>query len=194
MVDGQDTADSSPHEGEYWDLLDVRGIPTGRRAKRATDGSPGGSLLKPGEWHRVVQVCVINSHGEMLVQLRSENKPDWPGVWDMSAGGSVLAGETSGQGASRELMEEVGIQHDFTNQRPDVVISIQQGFFDVYVIRWDGDLSSLNLQTEEVADVRWATRQQLISMIDEGSFYPYPASLIDLIFTIHDHPESVRSI
>jgi len=49
------------------------------------------------------------------------------------------------------------------------VISIQQGFFDVYVIWWDGDLSSLNLQTKEVADVRWVTRQQLISMIRDPS-------------------------
>jgi 8-oxo-dGTP pyrophosphatase MutT (NUDIX family) len=115
-------------------------------------------------------------------------------VWDLSAGGSVLAGETSGQGASRELFEEVGIEHDFTGQRPDVVISIRQGFFDVYVIEWDGDLLSLNLQNEEVADVRWVTQSQLITMIDEGSFYPYPTSLIDLIFTIHDQPESVRGI
>ena len=130
----------------------------------------------------------------MLIQLRSENKADWPGVWDLSAGGSVLAGETSGQGASRELFEEVGIEHDFTGRRPDVVISIRQGFFDVYVIEWDGDLLSLNLQTEEVADVRWVTQSQLITMIDEGSFYPYPTSLIDLIFTIHDQPESVRGI
>lgn len=74
------------------------------------------------------------------------------------------------------------------------MISIRQGFFDVYVIEWDGDADSLNLQAEEVTAVRWVSHQELITMIARGSFYPYPTSLIDLIFTIRDQPESVQAI
>ena len=48
----------------------------------------------PGEYHLIVHVCLINERGEMLIQQRSDNVEKWPGMWDLTIGGHVLAGET----------------------------------------------------------------------------------------------------
>lgn len=59
-----------------------------------------------GTYHLVVHVCVFNQKGEMLIQQRQPFKQGWPNLWDVTMGGSALAGETSQQAAMRELKEE----------------------------------------------------------------------------------------
>ena len=56
------------------------------------------------EYHIVVHIWIKNSKGEYLIQKRSENKKSglkWAGT-----GGSVLANESSIDGAVREVKEE----------------------------------------------------------------------------------------
>ena len=177
---------------EFWDLLDMEGRPTGRTVSRMIEGSDPAGLLGPGDWHRVVQVVVFNPEGRLLIQQRSSTKVEWPDAWDLSAGGSVLAGETSQQGASRELLEEVGIDHDFTGQRPSMVVTFPKGFFDLYIVDVDCDPSTLVLQEEEVQAVRWATCQEILDMIDEGVFCGYHRPLIELIVALHRYADYMR--
>jgi isopentenyldiphosphate isomerase len=64
------------------------------------------------EIHRGVHVFVINVRGELLLQLRSATNATYPGHWDASVGGQVVAGETYLAAARRELTEELGCRAD----------------------------------------------------------------------------------
>ncbi len=165
---------------ELWECLDSERIPTGRVAER-------GSSLHKGEYHLVVHACVFSSDERMLIQRRHPEKELWPSLWDITMGGSAVAGESSAQAASRELSEEVGITLDFKGKRPGLSVNYRQSFDDFYIVRWDGDIKSLKLQPEEVCEVRWACREEIHELIRTGVFVPYYHSLIDILFDINQN-------
>ena len=85
---------------ELWDLYDIRRRPLGRTHRR-------GDPIKQGEYHIVVQVCVLDARGRLLMTKRHPQKV-LGGMWEVTAG-SALAGENSMTGALRELREETGL-------------------------------------------------------------------------------------
>ncbi len=163
---------------ELWDVYDVDRRPTGRTHVR-------GETLPSGDFHLVVHVCVFNSRGEMLIQRRQSFKEAHPGLWDVTVGGSVVSGESSRVGAARELFEEVGISCDFSNRRPRISIVWSDAFDDFYVIEQETDPTQLQLQYEEVAEVKWATHEEILTLLAEGRFVPHAPQLIDLLFHFH---------
>lgn len=76
-----------------------------RRAKR-------GLVHKKGFYHRIVNIIVLNSNGEIFLQRRSKNKDICPLLWDMSAAEHLKSGEIYLQAAKRCLQEELGIITD----------------------------------------------------------------------------------
>ncbi len=160
---------------ELWDIYDINRNKTGKTIMR-------GCTLGQGEYHIAVQVCVFNSKGQMLIQQRTPFKDDWANMWDITAAGSVISGETSQQAAQRELSEELGIDMDFSDVRPRFTVNFDRGFCDVYDVLADVDTESLVLQKEEVQAVRWADRRQILEMIENGKFITYYKSFIELIF------------
>ncbi len=149
---------------EYWDLYDGAGRPLQQRHMR-------GQPLPPGAWFQAVSVWVVNSLGDFLLTLRSPEKEASPGCWENS-GGAVVAGETSLQGALRELGEETGIQaspgelHFLSTQLREPMR------MDVYLLRRDAPLSSLSLQPSETVDACWATAAELEAMARDGRLAP----------------------
>ncbi len=59
--------------------------------------------------HRAASIFVFNARGELLVQLRSTTKDQYPSCFTSSASGHLEAGEDYAQSAQRELFEEVGL-------------------------------------------------------------------------------------
>ncbi len=59
--------------------------------------------------HRAVSVFVFNSSGQLLLQMRSAAKDEYPNCWTSSASGHLGAGEDYDACAPRELQEETGI-------------------------------------------------------------------------------------
>jgi len=59
--------------------------------------------------HRAAHVFVFNSQGELLVQVRSASKDEFPLCYTSSASGHLSAGEDYLESAQRELEEEVGL-------------------------------------------------------------------------------------
>ena len=161
---------------ELWDVYDVNRKKTGKKIVRGRD------RLGEGEYHLVVIVLVFSSDGRLLIQKRTANKAGWPSMWDVSAGGAVTAGEDSGIGAERELFEEIGIRHRLRGVRPHFSFSHRLGYADCYIIEKDVDPASLKLQASEVSEVKYATLDEILKMIDEGVFIPYYESLIRLMF------------
>ena len=163
---------------ELVDLYDENRVPLGRVAERHAKKAPG-------EYRMVVHVCVFNSLGQLLIQRRSPEKRVWPELWDVSVGGGVDAGETSRQGAEREVLEELGYDLDLTGLRPAVTVNFEGGFDDFFVVTRDLDLRDLRLQKEEVSDVRWVTLEEAMAMLDSGAFIPYPPSFLQFLFEAH---------
>ena len=65
--------------------------------------------------------------------------------------------------------------------------TFEGGFDDYYVLTRDVDLSTLHLQYEEVQTVRWAEKEEILRMIDDGQFISYEKSLIELLFFFRNH-------
>ncbi len=165
---------------EFWDVYDADRHPLGRVHQR-------GVPLPKGEYHQVVHICLFNRAGEMLIQQRQPFKEGWPNLWDTTAAGSVVAGETVQQAASRELLEEVGIEADFAGQLPRLTVPFSQGFDDWFVLEMEADPASLHLQPEEVQAARWAGEDEVLQMLRDGRFIPYEPSLIQLMFALRTH-------
>lgn len=62
--------------------------------------------------HRSVLVLVYDLDNRIYLRKRSSAKKIYPGRWDISAGGHVLAGESRFEAAQRELWDILGIQSE----------------------------------------------------------------------------------
>lgn len=166
---------------EQWDLYTRDRIKTGRTMTR-------GEKVPEGLYHLVVHVCLFNARGEMLIQQRQPFKSGWSGRWDVSVGGSAVAGDSSQSAARRELREELGVDWDFDALRPALTLHFPDGFDDVYLVECDGlDPASLTLQPEEVRAARWASQEEILRMVGDGSFIPYHRAFIELLFYLRNH-------
>ena len=164
---------------ELWDLYDRDRTPTGEVHQR-------GKPVPAGRYHLVVHVVIFNSRGEMLIQQRQPFKEGWPNLWDVTVGGSAVAGDTSRTAAQRETMEEIGLAIDLTDELPKMTLPFDCGFDDIYTLTMDVNLSTLTLQESEVQAVKWATEAEILTLMDAGQFLPYHKSLIQLLFAMKD--------
>ena len=160
---------------ELWDIYDIHRTRTGRTAVR-------GEAMGSDEYHMVVAACIFDSRGRLLIQQRQPFKEGFPNLWDVTAAGSALQGETSQQTMERELREELGLSLDLEGIRPNLTMNFDRGFEDFYLLERNVDLTSLRLQQEEVQSVKWATLDEILTMIDAGTFIPYYKNLIRLCF------------
>lgn len=160
---------------EIWDLYDEDRVKTGETMVR-------GEAIPDGVYHLVVHVCIFNSQGEMLIQQRQPFKSGWGNMWDVTVGGSAVSGDTSQVAAEREVAEEIGYELSLAGVRPALTIHFDDGFDDVYLVQRDLDVTTLKLQYEEVQAVKWASKDEILKMIEEETFIPYHPSLIDLLF------------
>ena len=162
---------------ELWDLYDRDRMPTG-------ETHPRGTPLPEDRYHIVVHVVIFNTKGEMLIQQRQPFKEGWPNLWDVTVGGSAVAGDTSCTAAEREVMEELGLPLDLSAELPKRILPFDGGFDDIYTLIMDVDLSTLHLQESEVQAVRWAGEEEILSMLADGRFIPYHKAFIQLLFAL----------
>lgn len=153
---------------ENFDVLNEMGEFTNEIASRE-------ECHKKGLYHKAVVVFIINSKNEVLIQQRSNNKKLWPNKWDITAGGHVDAGEFGFQAVIREAKEEIGIdinENDLLfigstishNEEGDI---INNHFNEFYIVQKDININDINLQIEEVQDIKWISKEEIIRMIDE---------------------------
>ena len=146
-----------------------------------------GTQTPAGRYRLVVHICIFNSNGELLIQQRQPFKKGWSNLWDVTVGGAVTAGETSQQGAHRELLEELGLDVDFEGSVPAFTSTFQGGFDDIYLLRRDVDISELQLQPEEVQAAKWAGKDEILAMIDNKTFIPYSKAFMEYLFFRSGH-------
>lgn len=154
---------------EFFDVLDEKGQYTGKVESRE-------KCHKEGLWHKAVAIFIINSKQQVLLQRRSPSKKLWPNMWDITAGGHVLTGEFGFQSVIRETEEELGAELDqnditfigssiSTNYKGDI---INKHFNEYYIVHKDIDETKLKLQEEEVAEVKWIDKDEIIERIKDN--------------------------
>ena len=148
---------------ELWDVYDKYRQKTGRTHER-------GNPIDEGDYHLVVHVWIINDKGEFLIQKRQPWKKGWPNMWDSSAAGAAVLGDSSREAAIREAKEELGIDLDITKLEPLLTVKFSRGFDDIWIIRQNIDINVLKLQYEEVADAKWASEEEIKQMVRNGEF------------------------
>lgn len=152
--------------GELIDVLNEKGAYTGKIETREI-------CYKEGLWHKAVAVFIVNSKDQVLLQKRSANKKMWPSMWDITAGGHVIAGEFGFQTIIREVKEELGIDLDKNDMTfiGSAVSSNIKGenisnlFNEFYIVNKDVDETKLKLQEEEVSEVKWVDKNEIIERI-----------------------------
>ena len=86
------------------------------------------------------------------------------GMWELTAGGSALKGETPLECAIRELREETGI---VSSDLKEVRRFVHDGYhclFVVYLCITDWDKNSVILQEGETINYKWVNRNTLLEM------------------------------
>ena len=147
---------------ELWDLYTRDRHPTGETHIR-------GEKLPPERYHLVVHVWIRNSRGEWLISQRAASRPTFPLMWE-SVGGSVTAGEDSLTGAIREAEEEVGVRLAPAQGRL-VTSTVRERFQDIkddWLFLYDGPIDLRNATTDEVADMRWMSVEEIRKLYDAG--------------------------
>ncbi len=162
---------------EKWDVLDAQGRPTGRRVNRGRR-----AILRAGEYHSVVHIWITDSRGRLLIQRRSEKKNLMPGEW-AATGGATIAGETPFASARRELYEELSIRSDDKSLKKIATIRRRNSILTIWHIKVDLDERKLRLQRNEVAQVRWVTRDELEKMIADGRYHNYGREYFQVVLS-----------
>lgn len=154
---------------EKWDLYTKYRERTGKEHIR-------GEKIPEGFYHLVVAVWIRNRRGEYLISQRSANRPTFPLMWEC-VGGSVLKGESSREGAVREVKEEVGLDLDkdagkllFSKIRGSddrYECKVYNDIMDVWLFEYDGDLHLEAATTDEVAACKWMTVSDIKKLYEE---------------------------
>lgn len=154
---------------EIWDIYNENKQKTGRTMQR-NDWN-----MQEGDFHLTVLGVIQRSDGKFLITKRVETKSWAPGWWEVP-GGAVQAGEDSEDAICREIKEEVGI--DVTGAEGGLCYTYKRinlaekdnYFVDVYRFVMDCTEQDVHLQTEETADFRFATLEEIEQLGVQGIF------------------------
>ncbi|MCR5012280.1 MAG: NUDIX domain-containing protein [Lachnospiraceae bacterium] len=120
-------------------------------------------IIPEGIYHLVVDILVKHTDGTYLLMQRDPNK-SYGSMWEATAGGSVLKGESAYDGAFRELKEETGIVAEKLVEVGRVVKPENRSAYVEYVCETDCDKNSIVLQEGETVAYRWVDRDTLVHM------------------------------
>ncbi|HEU5163450.1 MAG TPA: NUDIX domain-containing protein [Thermoanaerobaculia bacterium] len=168
------------------------------------DGTPAGirktkdEIHRDGDWHRSVHVWIMTPERQLLLQRRSLEKENHPGLWDVSAAGHLSAGEDSISAAVREVEEEIGLSvapaefRYLATFRESFVLNegtyLDNEIHDVLLVERDVDPDSLVLQPGEVDQVALVEPSSLL----ERALVPHEEEYALILRIAGDH--SRRSV
>lgn len=153
-----------------------------------TEGTPAGAATvseaheAPGQLHRAFSVFLRDPSGRVLLQQRAAAKTRFPLRWANTCCGHPLPGETPATAAARRLAEEIGVDDVeltevgvYSYYAEDPTTGRVEYEYDHVLI---GDVSAdagLRVDPEEVAEVRWASVEELNAGLREDlrSYAPW---------------------
>lgn len=140
---------------EYLDIYNEKKEKLNKKIKR-------GDKLLDNEHILVAVIFIENSEGKYLIQKTSKEK----GEKYATTGGHVLSGETPKTAIIRETKEELGL--DVSNENIIYIGDLLFGFpfGEIYYLKKDLDIAKLKLQQEEVEQVEYLTKTEILKLIE----------------------------
>ena len=122
-----------------------------------------GQPIPDGCFHLVSEIIVRHRDGSYLLMQRDPRK-HLGGMWEATAGGSALQGESPLACAIRELYEETGISSDDLEEIGQVLHYGHQTICVEFLCHTDTDKTSIVLQDGETSAYKWISADELRKM------------------------------
>ncbi len=122
-----------------------------------------GEVIPTGMYHLVCDIIVKHVDGTYLLMQRDYEK-HCGGMWELTAGGSALEGETPLECAVRELKEETGIVSCDLQELGRLVHDGHRSLYVEYLCITDWDKNAVSLQKGETIDYKWVDKNVLLEM------------------------------
>lgn len=119
-----------------------------------------GEDIPDGLYHSVSEIAVKHIDGTYLIMQRDFCK-HLGGMWELTAGGSALKGETPIECAFRELREETGITACELQEIGRVINDEHHSIYSQYLCITDCNKESIILQSGETIAYKWVTPDEL---------------------------------
>ena len=116
-------------------------------------------------YHLVCDILVKHKDGTYLLMQRDPQKA-YGSLWEASAGGSALKGESPLEAAKRELKEETGIISDELTEMGRQVSTETHSIYAEFFCETDCDKDSIILQEGETVAYQWVDRNELLNRED----------------------------
>lgn len=144
---------------EIWDGY----FPDGTLANRdLVRGQPIPKELR----HLVCEILVRHTQGDFLLMRRHFGKPNYPGFYEATAGGSALKGESKEACARRELREETGLSGG-TFTEIGRYVSHDTIYYNFLCVT-DCDKASVSLQEGETISYKWISEEEFTAFVNSG--------------------------
>ena len=83
-------------------------------------------------------------------------------------GGHVLAGEDGLTGLKRELKEELNLENVNIKYLDTIIYPYNSYIFNIYLIEDEIDISNIEYDTDEVVNINWYSKEEIINKIKDG--------------------------
>jgi 8-oxo-dGTP pyrophosphatase MutT (NUDIX family) len=142
-----------------------------------------GEEIPTGLFHLVSEIIVKHKDGMYLLMQRDLNKPNFPGLYEATAGGSALKGEESYDAAIRELKEETGIVAKELMQI--YKCTSNDTIYYGYICETDCNKKSITLQEGETISYLWLTKEEFLKFVETDKYIqPYKERMIEYLVSI----------
>lgn len=131
-----------------------------------------GENIPTDVFHLVSEVIIINQDGSFLAMKRDNNKASYPGLYEVSAGGSVLKDENPTDAAKRETLEETGVRITNLEKRNIYISEAYNTIFISFITYVDIPKDSIILQEGETINYKWITNEEIYSFLISDACVP----------------------
>lgn len=146
---------------ELWDAYREDGTLAGCNLVR-------GEVIPDGLFHLVSEIIVRHEDGMFLLMQRDLKKPNYPGLYEASSGGSALVGESPYDTAIRELKEETGVEASKIEQIYKCVS--KDTIYYGYLCKTNCDKNSITLQEGETISYLWQAKEEFFKFIESDKY------------------------
>ncbi|MEI7765209.1 MAG: NUDIX domain-containing protein [bacterium] len=118
--------------------------------------------------YRITAIWITDENGNILLQKRSMNRKNSPGIWGPAASGTVEEGETYESNAYKELEEEIGVKGIKLVESKKFFRNLKNGkkFTKLFLGQIPSNYNFV-LQQEEVDQVKWLSVKELLEAYKE---------------------------
>ena len=174
---------------QEFEVLDDQGHKSGQVLDRKT-------VHDQELWHATVNVWIINTKGEVLLQLRGKHVELHPNVWDVAVGTHVRPNEDPTDSAVRCLQTELGVtitkdqlKHLFNVQSVNPLNKsgkMHRSLGHVFLLKRDMELSDFTYDQEHIAQLAWKPLLEVmgeVGSVDTATnYYPRPGNYFPQLF------------